>query len=374
MSALSQIVKNHLEFLELFIADISSRGMTERTIKTYRSVIKNAMLIIGDKPLPEWSDIDFTRFLSKTEELFNQRRKAAYTRDYQAESYVYKKFSARTKVLKKNALRSFINFCMDENLITTSALKFRKIRERISGRFMNRVELDEMLDFISKIKKKRHQMMFTFQYGTMLRIHELVKVKFSEIDFVDWMLKVKGKGGKDRKVYFDEDTYGVIYDYICEFFFRLPIEKIRAYFDSGLKIRIPETLKPLYEMVYNRDPTIFKTDRFSIKKLVLDLGDEFVFRGNGNKPYKGVSSLHRILDGVNRENKFSKKITSHFFRGNGACERNERGAQVEELQLTMGHSSPNTTMNYLDPDKQRLQARARETAFLSHAKRIAKWS
>lgn len=353
----------HANFLDSFLIDLTGRNMSENTVSTYKSHLMKMITLI-DKPLEDWTGVDFNKYLIDSEKEFNEQRKAAFEHEFQTEKYIYKRYSPRTKMLKANALRSFINFCLDENLITRSEMKFRKIKEPIEHRFKNRVELNEILAFIKSMKSKRHQMMFLFQFGMMLRISELIKVRFQDIKWNEGILIVKGKGNKTRSVPFDSTTKAILYDYICEYHFRIPVHKVNEYFQLKGRFRIPESAKPLYEMVRDKDPKLFTIGRFNIDSHVSKLGDDFVFRARGNKPYRGTAGLHGVLDLANKEGNFSKKITSHFFRGNGATIRSDNGAELAVLQMWLGHSSPSTTMIYVDISKKRLISSATETQFL----------
>ena len=141
--------------------------------------------------------------------------------------------------------------------------------------------------------------MLEVMYATGLRVSELVGLCFSNIDFENSLIRVNGKGKKDRIV---------------------PLGEIAQYY---LKIYINDYRSKL------------------LNKNNYDL----IFLNNHGKPISR-QGFNFILNNIRKEVKIDKDITPHTLRHSFATHLLERGADIRSIQEMLGHENISTTNIY----------------------------
>ncbi|HIE36279.1 MAG TPA: hypothetical protein EYP89_03475 [Candidatus Omnitrophica bacterium] len=138
-----------------------------------------------------------------------------------------KKISKRTMARKISTLKSFFKFMVREKILKNNpatSLIYPKL-EKPLPKFLTEEEVKKILeiscgdDFISL----RDKAILEFLYSTGTRVSELVSLKRSDLDLIGGIIKVKGKGRKERLLPLGEPA----------------IESIKRY----LKLRIKVVLK-----------------------------------------------------------------------------------------------------------------------------------
>ena len=137
--------------------------------------------------------------------------------------------------------------------------------------------------------------------------YRLKVLKLFPKDFQEGYLKVRGKGNKDRIVFFDEDTKCILYNFL------------------------------------NNDWPLFKKEETS-----------FIFL---NKFGKKISerSVELILQEKGRMMKSPKEIYPHMLRHSYASSLLESGADLRVIQELLGHTSLQATQVYTSLSNQKLQ-------------------
>lgn len=161
----------------------------------------------------------------------------------------------------------------------------------------------EMIHFLERLPKNnfielRNKAMCELLYATGLRVSELTSLKFADIDFERRLIRVMGKGKKERIV---------------------PFNNIAK-----------ETLMLYCQESKNK----FKTE------------SEFVFLNfRGGRITE--RSVERILQKIYKEVMNSdKSIYPHLFRHSFATHLLQRGANLRMIQELLGHSNLSTTVKY----------------------------
>ena len=155
----------------------------------------------------------------------------------------------------------------------------------------------------SSIKiERRDKAMIEILYATGMRISELVNLKLTDIDFNRSVLKVFGKGSKERLVPYGEKA----------------AEALRIYLEDRKK---------------------------------LDSKDVFL-SNRGTRITRGAF-WQRIKIYIKREN-LKSSISPHTLRHAFATHLLNRGADLRSVQLLLGHSDLSTTQIYTHIAKQRL--------------------
>ena len=127
------------------------------------------------------------------------------------------------------------------------------------------------------------------------------------IDFNEGYLKVRGKGDKDRIVFFDEDTKNILYNFL------------------------------------QNDWSKFKKEETN-----------YVFLNKfGNKISE--RSVELILQEKGRKMKSPKEIYPHMLRHSYASSLLESGADLRVIQELLGHTSLQATQVYTSLSNQKLQ-------------------
>ena len=253
----------------------TERGYSSHTVINYRTDLREFSLFT-EKPLLQATSLDIRTFI---EHLYDIDR-------------------ARTTINRKiSAIRRFFRYHMRENHITsdpsahiTSAKTFRHLPD-----FLTLEEMARLLDSLPEATEKelRDKAILELLYATGIRVGELVGLKKKDIRFDDSLVRVMGKGGKERLVPVHERALGLLRRYldVC------PSEERQVF----LSLR----RHPLQE----RD-------------------------------------VRRILDHALRAMAFAKHITPHKIRHSFATHLLEKGADLRMVQELLGHSSLSTTQVY----------------------------
>ena len=116
----------------------------------------------------------------------------------------------RSVARKLSSLRSFYKFCIREGYTTSNPfinVSSPKL-DKTLPKFLYEEEIEILFDSIdtSTILGIRDYALLEFMYGTGVRVSELCSIKDTDIDYINHKVIVLGKGGKQRKVYFDSKT------------------------------------------------------------------------------------------------------------------------------------------------------------------------
>lgn len=155
----------------------------------------------------------------------------------------------------------------------------------------------------------RDKAMLELMYATGLRVSELVALPATALNLRQGVLRVTGKGGKDRLVPLGEEAQHWLERYL---------EQARPQF-AGKR-----TLAPLFLTAQGRAPT-----RQQFWQLV--------------KRYAGAAGIE------------PKRISPHGLRHSFATHLLNHGADLRALQLLLGHSSLSTTQIYTLVAREQLQ-------------------
>jgi len=229
-----------------------------------------------------------------------------------------KKYTKQSIARKIACYKSFFNFCYENEIISKNpmkAIKSPKIRpEEALPKFLSKQDVREILDFlngnkdISYTSRMRLTIIIRLLYASMARVSEICSLKILDVDLEQNLIKVRGKGNKERFIPIDLQTANL------------------------LKVHIDNRF-------------LITTDRSS-----------FLFvnnRGTQLKPrtiQQDIKNLKYLL-GYSED----KKLTPHIFRHTGATHLRQNGMDISELQDILGHSSTNTTKIYAKNDLKRLR-------------------
>lgn len=151
---------------------------------------------------------------------------------------------------------------------------------------------------------EKHRLILTLAYATGIRRNELLNIKLKDIDRERGLIKIEGKGNKQREV------------------------------------PLSDSLLSLVEVYYKRyRPSVY------------------LFEGSVKGKTYSEASVHNVVKNAALKSGIKKNVSPHILRHTFATHMLERGVNLKRLQLLLGHSSMKTTSIYLhlaDIDKAEL--------------------
>ena len=218
---------------------------------------------------------------------------------------------------KLSTLRGYYKYLANENVVDTNPFKLVNgpKKEKKLPRFFEYSELEELFN-VPDLRKKtgqRDRLILELLYATGVRVGELVNIKVNDIDDGEQVIKILGKGNKERYV-----RYG---DYASEY--------LNLYLKDGY-------------LLLNRtnSPYLFINDR----------GGVLTERG-----------VRYILDKLIEKTSIDKKISPHMIRHSFATHLLNNGCSLLTVQKLLGHESIKATQVYTHVSTDRLKEVYRNT-------------
>ncbi len=230
-------------------------------------------------------------------------------------NYLYNNLSnkkSRSQARSISAIKSYFNYLIFEGHIKKSPIsdiESPKLENKLPD-VLTEIEIEELIKSFD-IKEnfgQRNRTIIEVLYGTGMRVSELVDLKLSNIFFKENIIKIIGKGNKERFV---------------------PLGKIAS--------------NEIREYLKIRDNSIIDS-RFS----------DIVFL---NRYGRGLtrSMIFKIISDSNKRIGLNKKISPHTLRHSFATHLLKNGADLRSIQLILGHESITTTEIYTHLDTNHLE-------------------
>ena len=275
---------NLRSFLNYLLVD---KGLSNNTVKAYEADISSFF---------QWLDNEDLKYKNLQEDHINQYISFLFQRKMRSSS-VNRKISS---------IKSFYIFLVKRNFVKNSPLNdlVTPKQEKYLPESMSEAEVDKLLnspDVANKIEN-RDKAMIEMLYATGMRISELVNLKITDVDMKRCVVKVFGKGSKERLVPFGETA----------------LDSLRSYLNER--------------------------EQSSSKE---------IFLSNRGKKMTRVAFWQRVKVYLIREN-LKNSISPHTLRHAFATHLLNRGADLRSVQLLLGHSDLSTTQIYTHIAKQRL--------------------
>jgi len=275
---------NLRSFLNYLLVD---KGLSNNTAKAYEADISSFF---------QWLDNEDLKYKNLQEDHINQYISFLFQRKMRSSS-VNRKISS---------IKSFYIFLVKRNFVKNSPLNdlVTPKQEKYLPESMSEAEVDKLLnspDVSNKIEN-RDKAMIEMLYATGMRISELVNLKMTDVDMKRCVVKVFGKGSKERLVPFGETA----------------LDSLKSYLNDR--------------------------EQSSSKE---------IFLSNRGKKMTRVAFWQRVKVYLIREN-LKNSISPHTLRHAFATHLLNRGADLRSVQLLLGHSDLSTTQIYTHIAKQRL--------------------
>jgi len=226
-----------------------------------------------------------------------------------------KKLSRKTVSRILSSLRTFFKFLERENSIVKNPLSripLPKHEQRIPD-FFYEEELSQLFNIndLSTPLGQRNQALLELLYATGIRVSECQQLMLEQIDFKFNLIKVVGKGKKERYIPFGQFAWHALYTYIND----------------------------------GRKRLINKRDLNHV---------QHVFVNSRGLPLT-VRGIHYILTEMIKKTSLTVQIHPHKFRHTFATHMLNEGADLRSVQELLGHENLSTTQIYTHVTKDRLR-------------------
>lgn len=275
------------EFTEYLIID---KKYSENTIKAYNNDLKKFKNFIKNKTInniDENSIKDYLKYLNKE--------------------------NNDTKTISHNisTLRSFYKFLLIEKKVNKNPMEYIELpkTKKSLPKTLSIEEIDKLLDInLTDSFSYRNKAMLELMYSSGLRVSELINVKIHDIDVSNCIIRIMGKGSKERIVPLGDYAIRYIELYLKEY-----REKL-------------------------------------IKK---ELNDYLFLNNHGNKMTR--QGFFKILKQIAKEKNIKTEFSPHTLRHSFATHLLNGGADLRSIQEMLGHSDISTTQIYTHVSKEKLK-------------------
>ncbi len=164
-------------------------------------------------------------------------------------SLMEQKLSPRSVNRKVTTVKSFFKFLMKEQVVENNPatlLPLPKVRKKLPH-FVEENNLHHLLDdgfFADDFAGTRDKLIISLLYGTGIRLAELLKLKESDFNKNESLIKVLGKRKKERII-----PYPVSINKILDFYVKIKKETIGS---TTERLLVTESGKPVYEKLIYR--------------------------------------------------------------------------------------------------------------------------
>jgi integrase/recombinase XerD len=267
------------------------KGLTENSVSAYISDIVSFTLFINDEDLKKVNAQKVIEFLN----------------------YLYKNKAEDTTVARKrSSLVNFYKFLFSEGIITQPI--FEKFpAPKISLKLPDVLSIEEVNTLINSVKIKdkyglRNRAMLEFLYSTGARISEMIELRISDILWKEGLVRLFGKGRKERYVPISN----------------IALEYCQKYLNEARN-----------ELLKEKQSNIMFLNRF------------------GNKISR--MGCWKIFDKYVKLSNIKSKVSPHTLRHSFATHLLQGGANLRAVQALLGHSSISTTQIYTNIDRKYLK-------------------
>lgn len=211
--------------------------------------------------------------------------------------------SEETSTIAHNltVIKNFHSYLLKENIVRGNEAEFieRPKLKKALPKTLSVTDVDKLLDIELKTPfDYRNKAMLELMYGCGLRVSELVALEINDIDMTNCLIRIVGKGNKEREI---------------------PIGEYSIYY--------------LMEYLKVREKLLKKK---SCTKLFLNN------HGNGMTRQGFFKNLKVIL----KEKGLNESVSPHTLRHSFATHLINRGADLRSIQEMLGHADISTTKIY----------------------------
>ncbi|MFC1632416.1 tyrosine recombinase XerC [Candidatus Omnitrophota bacterium] len=270
---MDRFISKFLTYLEI------ERNVSTHTLSSYHIDLKQFRSFLPDKDVQQVDRLDIRKYLAQLKE---------------------KKLAKRTLGRKLSCLRSYFKFLLREGYIKADPLAGVS-SPKLEKKLPIFLDVDRTARFLESPDTRtliglRDRAILETLYSTGIRVNELVGLNIARVDFIGGIIKVYGKGKKERLVPIGDKA----------------LRAIRAYLDQQ-----PQEKKDTRALFLNKN-----------NQRLTDRGVQNIF----NKYIQRTS--------------LKENISPHTMRHSFATHLLDQGADLRSVQELLGHASLSTTQIY----------------------------
>jgi integrase/recombinase XerC len=227
-------------------------------------------------------------------------------------NHLFRRGFNKTSIARKLAcLRSFFHFLCRRNYMSKNiakAIKSPRLPKKLPG-VLQQDEMNGFLEFPFEESAigDRDRALFELLYATGMRVSEISSLKLRDVEGNRGMLRITGKGSKERTVFFGSNASSALHTYL-----------------RTRNELVAEGENPTWLFLNSRGKRLSET------------------------------RIRQILDQYLKKLGMQKKISPHAFRHSFATHLLNAGADLRWIQELLGHSSLSTTQKYTHLNVQQL--------------------
>lgn len=230
--------------------------------------------------------------------------------------------AARSSVARKlSALRTFVKYLRREDIIEhdPTAMAVAPKRDQTIPTHLSEPEIERLIETPSASDPlgRRDRAILELFYASGLRLSELVAIDLDDLSLSERMVRVMGKGGKERLVPFNQSTVSAIKTWMRD--------------RAEILARIPKRIET-------------RTPKSGRRRTTLDARDPLFVNYRGTR--LTGRSVDRLLRRYVAQCSIRIGISPHALRHSFATHLLQRGADLRAIQALLGHARLSTTQRY----------------------------
>lgn len=237
---------------------------------------------------------------------------------------------ARSSVARKlSGLRTFVKYLRREEIIEhdPTAMAIAPKRDQTIPTHLSEQEIERLIETPNTADPlgRRDRAILELFYASGLRLSELVAIDLEDLNLNDRMVRVMGKGGKERLVPFNQST----------------LAAIRAWMNDRATITATRAKLAQARVVSPKPPKAAKADP---RRRKVDTRDPLFINYRGTR--LTGRSVDRLLRRYVAQCSTRMGISPHALRHSFATHLLQRGADLRAIQELLGHARLSTTQRY----------------------------
>lgn len=284
MNNINECIKKFIEYL------IIDKKYSDNTVKSYKNDLKKYETFMKNINIQNIKENHIKNYLKYLKENNNDNRTINHN---------------------ISTLRSFYKFLLIEKIIKDNPMEYIEMpkTKKTLPKTLSIEEIDKLLDIkLNDHFSYRNKAMLELMYSSGLRVSELVNVKIHDIDVSNCIIRIMGKGKKERIV-------------------------------------------PLGDYAIKYIELYLKEHRNKLIKRELN---EYLFLNNHGKKMTR-QGFFKILKQLAREKNIKTDFSPHTLRHSFATHLLNGGADLRSIQEMLGHESISTTQIYTHVSKEQLK-------------------
>ncbi len=283
---MDDFLREYLAFLRL------QKNLSDNTVNSYKNDISGFLNFVKENNISDLSQVKYEHFFS----FFKLLNKLG--------------LSSTTAARYYSSLKSFFNYLLQNNYIKANPIE-KLETPKLEKKLPPVLTINEVEKILSqpKVENKlglRDKAILELFYACGLRVSELIDLKISSLFFDEEIIRVFGKGSKERLVPIGSSAINWINQYLTK-------------------------SRPILEKKPKSSNYLFLNNH------------------GGKLTRMGV---WKIISKYSKEAKINKEVHPHTFRHSFATHLLEGGADLRAVQEMLGHSDISTTQIYTHIDRE----------------------